>query len=76
MRFSYNEFHISKKVRDACNFKESLYSSTGNVILANIPQVRIFQAKYNEYLKANGLAQVSAGTLNAMGILDEVFHLD
>jgi len=75
MRFSYNEFHISKKIRDACNFSESLFSSSGNVVLANIPQVRIFQAKYNKYLNDNNLTQVSAGTLNAMGLLDEVFHL-
>jgi glycosidase len=75
MIFSYNEFHISKKVRDACSFSETLYASSGNVILPNISQVRIFQAKFNEYLKANSLTQVSAGTLNAMGLLDEIFHL-
>jgi len=75
MIFSQNEFHISKKIRDICGFNDSLYSSSGNVILANISAVRIFQAKFNEYLKANNLNQVSAGTLNAMGLLDEVFHL-
>ena len=75
MRFSYNEFHISRAVREACDFSDGLFSSSGNVILANIPAVRSFQAKFNEYLKKNGLPQVSAGTLNAMGLLDEVFHL-
>ena len=75
MNYSYNEFHISRKVRDFCNFNESLFSSSGNVILANIPAVRIFQAKFNKYLEADNQAQISAGTLNAMGLLDEVFHL-
>ncbi len=75
MNYSYNEFHISRKIRDFCNFNESLYSSSGNVILANIPAVRIFQANFNKYLEANNQTQISAGTLNAMGLLDEVFHL-
>lgn len=55
MRFSYNEFHISRAVREACDFSDGLFSSSGNVILANIPAVRSFQAKFNEYLKKNGL---------------------
>ena len=75
MAFSYNEFHVSKKIRDFCNFDLSLYSSSGNVILADIPAVRAFQVKFNEYLKSRNMTQISAGTLNAMGLLDEVFHL-
>ena len=27
--FSINEFHISREVRDKCNFDESLFASTG-----------------------------------------------
>ncbi len=75
MAFSYNEFHISKKIRDYCKFDSQLYSSSGNVILANLSAVRAFQAKFNEYLKSTNQNQISAGTLNAMGLLDEVFHL-
>lgn len=75
MTYSHNEFHISKKIRDNCNFDETLFSSSGNVILANLPAVRTFQMKFNKYLEKNNLTQVSAGTLNAMGLLDEVFHL-
>ncbi|WP_294428411.1 alpha-amylase family glycosyl hydrolase [uncultured Treponema sp.] len=75
MSYSYNEFHIAKAVRDECNFAESLYSSTGNVILANIKAVREFQVKFNKYLVNHNLTQISAGTLNAMGLLDEIFHL-
>lgn len=75
MFFSHNEFHISKTVRDACSFSDGLFASSGNVILANISAVRAFQTKFNEYLEKNNLSQISAGTLNAMGLLDEIFHL-
>ncbi|MCR4821652.1 MAG: alpha-amylase [Treponema sp.] len=75
MNYSYNEFHIAKSVRDECNFSQSLYSSSGNVILANIKAVRDFQIRFNEYLLKNNKNQISAGTLNAMGLLDEIFHL-
>ena len=77
MRISYNEFHISRAVRDACEFPARLYASTGNVILADLKAVRAFAVKLNDYLKKSGepeSALVSAGTLNAMGLLDEIFH--
>ena len=35
MKISYNEFHISKEIRDNCNFKSALYTSTGNVIISD-----------------------------------------
>lgn len=75
MTYSYNEFHIAKAVRDECKFSDSLFSSSGNVILANIKTVRDFQTKFNAYLINHKLTQISAGTLNAMGLLDEIFHL-
>lgn len=75
MDFSYNEFHISKKIRDNCGFSESIYSSSGNVIFSNISQARIFQAKFNANYKAFSDKQLSAAELNAMGLLDEIFHL-
>lgn len=75
MRYSFNEFHISKKIRDICNFDSSLYSSSGNVVLANIGAVRTFQNKLNSLLENKNLPQVSAGVLNAMGLLDEIFHI-
>ena len=74
-KYSYNEFHISASVRDACGFSSELYQSSGNVILANIGAVRAFAVKFNKYLVSQNKTQVSAGTLNAMGLLDEIFHL-
>ena len=75
MLYSYNEFHISKKIRQECKFDDFLYASSGNVVLANIPAVRNFQYKFNSYLKKHGQTQVGAGELNALGLLDEIFHI-
>ena len=76
MRLSYNEFHISRQVRDLCKFDQSLYSSCGNVILADLKAVQKFQTKLNELFVSRGEKekQVSAGNLNAMGLIDEIFH--
>ena len=77
MKFSYNEFHISRKIRDLCNFKKSLYSSSGNVIFADFKAVQEFQILLNQLFESRGQNEkkVSAGSLNAMGLIDEVFHL-
>ena len=39
MKISYNEFHISRKVREECDFEDSLFSSAGNVFFANFKAV-------------------------------------
>ena len=76
MKISYNEFHISKKVRDLCKFDSTLYSSSGNAIFANFKAVQDFQIKLNALFRERGEneKQVSAGNLNAMGLIDEIFH--
>ena len=48
MRVSYNEFHISRAIRDLCKFDQSLFSSSGNVIFADLKAVRTFQTKLNQ----------------------------
>lgn len=70
------EFHVSKMVRDKCNFDEVLFATTGNVIFGNIQNVRIFAQKVNAAF-ADTLAKekmLRAGELNAMGLIDEIFH--
>ena len=77
MRISYNEFHISKKVRDLCSFEEGLFASSGNVVFANMRNVRNFQLLYNNYIDTvtgDENKRVSAGQLNAMGLIDEILH--
>ena len=76
MKISRNEFHISRKMRDKCNFDRTLFASTGNAIFADFKAVQNFQIKLNEYFDELGENEkkVSAGSLNAMGLIDEIFH--
>jgi len=77
MNISYNEFHISKKVRDLCNFEKGLFASSGNVVFANMQNVRNFQLLFNNLIETqtgDDSKKVSAGQLNAMGLIDEIFH--
>lgn len=77
MRISYNEFHISKNVRDLCNFNKGLFASSGNVVFANMKNVRDFQLLFNNYIEnvtKDENKKVSAGQLNAMGLIDEILH--
>lgn len=76
MKISYNEFHVSKEVRDKCQFSNLLYSITGDVVISDMKAVRVFTQKLNAYLDKIGLKEkrVSAGSVNAMGLIDEIFH--
>ena len=76
MRISYNEFHISKKIRDLCSFNEGLFASSGNVVFANMKNVRDFQLLLNNVFETRNEEnkKVSAGQLNAMGLIDEILH--
>ncbi len=76
MGISYNEFHVGRKIRDICKFDERLYSSSGNVVIANMQGIRKFAEKLNTYFDSLGQKEkrISAGSLNAMGLIDEVFH--
>src|SRR5574344_1088644 len=76
MNTSYNEFHISRAVRDKCQFNDGLFASSGNVIFANLKSVQEFQVKLNALFDERNEKEkkVSAGNLNAMGLIDEIFH--
>ncbi len=77
MHISYNEFHISRKVRDLCSFEKGLFASSGNVVFANMKNVRDFQLLFNNYIQETTKDEnkkVSAGQLNAMGLIDEILH--
>lgn len=76
MNISYNEFHVNKKVRDICGFDGRLYASSGNVVIADMKNIRIFAEKLNKLFDKRGEHEkrISAGSLNAMGLIDEVFH--
>ncbi|GAB6392999.1 MAG: alpha-amylase [Treponematales bacterium] len=70
------EFHIRREVREAHGLDKSLFSLQGNVVLADFREVRGLAAKLNAgpaAAKRPGGA-VSAGQLNAMGLIDEILH--
>ena len=71
-RFSWNEFHIAGSVRGEYGFAETLFASSGNVLFANPKAARVLAARLNERLP--DAQKVSAGSLNAMGLIDEILH--
>jgi hypothetical protein len=77
MKKSYNEFHIRRDIRTACSFPDTLFSSAGTVIFHSLKSVRLFTVRFNEYIRRREKTekQISAGMLNAMGLLDEIFHI-
>jgi glycosidase len=70
------EFHVSRKARDSYQFDESLFASSGNLVLANFHAARVFAQRMNE--KRDVFTQpeqtVRAGEINAMGLIDEIQH--
>jgi hypothetical protein len=70
------EFHISRKARDFYQFDQSLFSLSGNVILANFHAARVFVQKMNDKRDLVNFPEraVKAGQLNGMGLIDEILH--
>ncbi len=71
------EFHISRSVRERYQFTETLFSYSGNVVFANIAACREFAHRMNlvrDVEKHPDLA-VHAGSLYAMGLIDEASHI-
>ena len=68
------EFHISQAARKRYDFSSKLFSFNGNVIFADVRAVRKFAAKINAVRAKEGGTPVSAGDINALGLLDEIMH--
>ncbi len=71
------EFHVSRAARDLYKFDQLLFSTTGNVIFANFPAARQFAKQMNDVRSAVGSKEpaISAGQINALGMIDEIFHM-
>jgi len=71
------EFHISRTARDHYQFDESLFSISGNVVLANFLAARVLAQKMNAKRDLARFPEqaIKAGELNAMGLIDEILHL-
>ena len=68
------EFHISQAARKRYDFSSKPFSYNGNVLFADIRAVREFAAKINTVRAKEGGDPVSAGDINALGLLDEIMH--
>jgi len=66
------EFHISRNIRTKYDFDEYLFATNGNVVFANFQAVRAFTQKLN--VKREGSEKLAVGQVNAMGLLDEIYH--
>ena len=71
------EFHVSRNARDRYQFDEVLFALSGNVILANFHAARVFAQKMNQQRDLVNYPErvVRAGQINAMGLIDEIFHM-
>ena len=69
------EFHVSRASRDKYQFDQVLFSQNGNVIFANFQAARQFAAQINAQKKPGDKGFVSPGQINALGLIDEIFHL-
>ncbi|MBP6068823.1 MAG: alpha-amylase [Anaerolineaceae bacterium] len=69
------EFHVSRASRDKYQFDQVLFSQNGNVIFANFQAARQFAAQINAQKKTGDKGYVSPGQINALGLIDEIFHL-
>jgi hypothetical protein len=70
------EFHIRREVRDEYGLEAPLFSLRGNVVLADLRQVRELTARFNSGLDPAKEPErfVRAGQLYAMGLIDEILH--
>ncbi len=71
------EFHVSARARDFYRFDLSLFSLSGNVILADFQAARRFAQAINAKrdLLRHPEQAVQASQINAMGLIDEMLHL-
>ena len=69
-------FHVSKDSRDKYNFEDEFYSIKGNIIVADGKAARALTEKINRVRTAEGRTEelVSAGQVNTLGLLHEIFH--
>ncbi len=70
------EFHISRLARDHYQFDKTLFASNGNIIIANFKASRQFAQLMNKArnAKKNPDRAIHASQINAMGLIDEIFH--
>ncbi len=70
-------FHVTKDSRIKYKFEENLFALQGNLLIIDFKTARILSDKINVVRRAEGKyeLQVTAGQINALGLLHEIFHL-
>ena len=70
-------FHVTKDSRIKYSIEENLFSSKGNIVIADFNTARLLSEKINSVRRIEGKfeLQVTAGQINALGLLHEIFHL-
>jgi glycosidase len=71
------EFHIARQARERYQFKDTLFSFNGNVVFAGMGACREFAYRMNLVRDAQHHPErtVHAGSLYAMGLIDEASHV-
>lgn len=67
----YN-LHISRYAREKYDFNKELFSTNGKILFVDFSSVRLFADKINKHKQ--GDAAVKPGEINAIGLLEEIFH--
>lgn len=70
------DFHVNADARKKYEFDDSLFSIAGNLIIANFQAARSLSDRINKVREAEGRpdADITAGALNSLGLLHELFH--
>jgi glycosidase len=70
-------FHVAKESRIKYTLEEDLFALKGNLVISDFPTARIISEKINVIRRNEGRfeLQVTAGQINALGLLHEIFHL-
>ena len=70
------DFHVRKNIRKKYRFDTSLFSISGDLIIANFRQARILANQINEQRKAERKTNqlIAPGQLNALGLIHEIHH--
>ncbi len=71
------EFHIHASIRSTLGINSALFRTTGNLILPDFPAARSLAEKLRELkvIAGQDSTKLSAGRLNAMGLIDEILHI-
>jgi glycosidase len=70
-------FHVTKHSREKYQLEENLFSLQGDLIVADFKTARVLADRINKVRKEEGKVSelVTAGQINALGLLHEIFHL-